>query len=401
MQYRENKASALYKRELSSTILHTTYLPDYIKNTPQKIIRVNLDKIRYCPECKSALVWGYTFVPFCDTNCLRVSGLVCEICGCIYVSDSDEIKKALTNNEFAKDFSLSSYDPQKAKKDKERLSAIEDTLKDMCHRYEGSLAAYYLSPCNEGFDESSKRKFVVITSNRNVCSKDNRYIFYTYELARTILAVSDYNSDLKLVIDNKEYQIINSYVCPLEAHYIPSRFWTVGNGGGLKKKNDEKIVDLLIYSHKTKSYEIMKATEITDGECYSDIIIYKNFVKKYGLTPLNAQPVSRNDHLGSYDNDHFLLMNEKSILMECGYNVKANSRMSSAERKMLLSDIIDLKILDKQSVARHLTSFITLHTGEMYEDARDKWQSDLDFVLSYDDNKGADDIYIFSPKIKL
>lgn len=401
MQYRENKASALHKRELSSTILHTTYLPDYIKNTPKKIIMANLNKIRCCPACKSALVWGYTFVPLCDTDCLRVSGLVCKTCGHIYVSDSREIKNALTDNKLAKDFSLGFYDSKEAKRDKERLNTIKDTLKNMCNKYKGALAAYYIVPHNESNNYLLRGRFIVITGNKDACTKDRQYILYTCEIARTLLAISDYNSDRQLVIDNIEYHILDGYMCTLKDRYIPPQFWTVGRGGGFKKKGNEKIVAILIYSAKTKKYEMLKATKSVDGKCYSDITIYKNFVKKYGLTLLNAQPVSRNDHLGSYDNDHFLLMNEKSILMECGYNVKANNRMSSDERKMLLSDIIDLKILDKQSVARHLTSFITLHTGEMYEDARDKWQSDLDFVLSYDDDKGADDIYIFSPKIKL
>ena len=85
-----------------------------------------------------------------------------------------------------------------------------------------------------------------------MCNSDKRYIFYTSEFARNILAILNQYSDIKLVKDGIEYKILNSYDCELESRYIPWPFWTVGKGGGLKKGNDEKIVDLLIYSAKTK-----------------------------------------------------------------------------------------------------------------------------------------------------
>ena len=79
--------------------------------------------------------------------------------------------------------------------------------------------------------------------------------------------------------------------------------------------------------------------------------------------------------------------------MECGYNVKSNSRMSPNERQTLLSDIIALKILDKESIVKHLESCISLHKSEKYDDARDKWSDDLDYILSFDNSEGADKFY--------
>ena len=360
-----------------SIIVLTTYPYPVPKDMPKEIVEEDLDSVHFCPKCKSLLTRDHTYVHANATTLFKIYGMSCNQCKTLYVNSNKKVPDYLSR----------CYSYIKAKKERK----IKNVLEKMCKEYEGSIASFFIAPCDESKEDSPNREFIVITSNRNVCTSDKRYIFYTSEFARNILAILNQDSDRKLVKDGIEYKILNSYYCELESRYIPWPFWTVGKGGGLKKDNDEKFVDLLIYSAKTKRYEILRATENSNGKCYSDISLYKNFVKRYGLTDLKAQPVTRQDE--NYNINDFLSLNEKSVLMECGYNVKSNNRMSPNERQTLLSDIIALKILDKESIVKHLESCISLHKSEKYDDARDKWSDDLDYILSFDNSEGADKFY--------
>ena len=372
--------------------------PDSVPaNMPKAVIQqANLNKLKFCPECNTPLVRGYTLAPVNSTTVLKFHGIVCNHCKRLYISPLRKAEESLAfylrvaEIEFYKSETNYQRDANRRKEAAIRKSEMP-ILKEMFNRYEGSIASFFIAPCDESKEDSPSREFIVITSNKNVCNSDKRYIFYTSEFARNILAILNQYSDIKLVKDGIEYKILNSYDCELESRYIPWPFWTVGKGGGLKKGNDEKFVDLLIYSAKTKRYEILRATENSNDKCYSDISLYKNFVKRYGLTDLKAQPVTRQDE--NYNINGFLSLNEKSVLMECGYNVKSNSRMSPNERQTLLSDIIALKILDKESIVKHLESCISLHKSEKYDDARDKWSDDLDYILSFDNSEGTDKFY--------
>lgn len=383
-------------KSVSRRTFRPTPFPD---DLPKKIIGADLERLYYCVKCHSPLENGKTFIPISNASVLEVSGMVCKHCGRIYVSLMREIETVLLDNSYARGFHFSFYSTivksKRLNRPRVYIQKSEDKirtcLKNMCNRDTKVFAAYYLIPCDEENNDALERKCIAITSDRNICNRDKRYIFYADELARTVLAVDHYSSELKIVIDNEEYKISKKYEKYCAENYIYRDFWTVGSGGGIRVKDYEKFVDILVYSQKTKKYEIMKATERQNGKYYSDIRIYKEFIKKYGSTQLKVQPLTRKDDY--YDDkryDGLLSLNERSILRECGYSVNAGNSLSADERKNILYDIMKLEILDKPSIIRHLESNISLHTGEKNAAARDKWQSDLEFILSCDDEKTKD-----------
>lgn len=75
---------------------------------------------------------------------------------------------------------------------------------------------------------------------------------------------------------------------------------------------------------------------------------------------------------------------EQSILRKCGYNVNQASGLTTLERRKILANVIDHEILSKLEIRSHIQKQIALQSRHLT--AVDKWESDDDFVASY--NKG-------------
>ena len=75
----------------------------------------------------------------------------------------------------------------------------------------------------------------------------------------------------------------------------------------------------------------------------------------------------------------------ESILMRCGYNVKANVGLTDLQRQMILSSIINNKIMQPHYIVSYLNTFIAQKSClPQYKTAVDKWRRDREFVLAYE-----------------
>lgn len=74
----------------------------------------------------------------------------------------------------------------------------------------------------------------------------------------------------------------------------------------------------------------------------------------------------------------------ESLLMRNGYNVKANNGLTDMQRQVILSNIIDNKILSPHRIVSYIDMFISQKEHmPQYRNAVDKWKKDRAFVLSY------------------
>lgn len=74
----------------------------------------------------------------------------------------------------------------------------------------------------------------------------------------------------------------------------------------------------------------------------------------------------------------------ESLLMQNGYNVKANNGLTDVQRQVILQNIMDNKILTPHRISSYLDMFIA-QKGNMpqYKEAILKWEKDRSFVLDY------------------
>lgn len=84
---------------------------------------------------------------------------------------------------------------------------------------------------------------------------------------------------------------------------------------------------------------------------------------------------------------HFPDMAGESILMQNGYNVKANVGLTDIQRQTILANLMDNHVLSASQIISYLQMFKTQKMGlPAYKMAVDKWDADLQFTRLYKEN---------------
>lgn len=111
-------------------------------------------------------------------------------------------------------------------------------------------------------------------------------------------------------------------------------------------------------------------------------VSYAYYRKKYGALIGNIQL----EHSNAKYRGEFLA--EESPLHLCGYNVNQQDNYTTAERRFIISKIIDKGIMNKAGVINYLEYFIS-HNGQQSKNslALSKWEDDLQFTRRYERKK--------------
>ena len=156
-------------------------------------------------------------------------------------------------------------------------------------------------------------------------------------------------------------------------------------GGGyysLTMSRREELVDVLLYSPFSQRYELLRATHNKELDCcYCDVGLYRKFIHEHG----NPGVKLFFNGGASYAGDDFNLRPE-SILKGYGYSVAQADQLSTAERQNILSEIIDLGILEIPVIINYLDFFCRSHSTDKDFYARLRWTEDRKFVENYKAN---------------
>ena len=74
----------------------------------------------------------------------------------------------------------------------------------------------------------------------------------------------------------------------------------------------------------------------------------------------------------------------ESILKLNGYSVSETENLTDTQRRQILKDLIDKKIIEKDEVVKYLKSFVNFN-GKKLGNSRavNKWKSDILFLNNY------------------
>lgn len=93
------------------------------------------------------------------------------------------------------------------------------------------------------------------------------------------------------------------------------------------------------------------------------------------------------DDTNPYNNDtidEFTLEQRESVLYKYGYNVQSKINLSSKQRHIILSSVIEAKILTRRQIIDHLTTLIERGSKiPNWKEATLKWKEDKYYVQSY------------------
>lgn len=340
-----------------------------------------------CPKCSSALADDYTLLPISEQTNAKINGQCCRNCGIIYVEKDlkPELNKLMRDNPLSKGFTLDDRELWNAsavekeqvqrEKRKQRLAEQKQRLRNIPH------AVVVICTKEQGII----REYVI--TNGNAIPNESNVFYYKSPIARELLSAAfAEQKEKKGVLCGKNYKVIGVVLAEGHAKGLPFNLLPVelvieadgGYSSSVVNSNYE-LVDLLVYSPFSQRYELMRSTYSKEcGYCYTDIGIFRRFVREYGNPEIDI------DFHCSNSNSFFIGdLKCESVLMMYGYNVSKANNLSERDRCEMLAEIVDLKILKVHQIVFLLDSFCRLHPGAMYASARAKWTHDKEFIENY------------------
>ena len=382
--------------------------------TPKSItrLRTKYSENNYCPKCKCKLIRYETFVPRRNstTTCWVVPGYLCSSCQCLYVENTYAVQGILTGNKHAKNFSLDGKFYWLATSTTDSLSLKK---RETSERKAEQVQTSVVHPLSKGTPENSHdnnhdanslfesipsaavlltieffsqpgTEYVYIISNKPIQTRKKNILPYEHSIARELLTAAYYKGrHLCGVINDNRFKVIQKKEKDENPPLIPHEI-NIKPGAGYydtHESNRNRLVDLLIYSPFTQRYELCKASyDKYDQKVYMDIRRFREFIYNYGYN-YKETPIVFNQTRSAGLN--FEEMNAESILKGFGYNVSQESNLSASARQGILTEIVDLGILNVYQVVRHLEFFITMHPKDKDVVARQKWEHDKQFISDY------------------
>lgn len=366
--------------ELRSTIFRT---PRVIVSTDQAL--------NHCTHCAERLERYHALIPVGNGMAADIPGSWCRKCDKLYAGDGDSVRKILKDNPLAKGYTLDGEElwdytntKRRLKKERKSLEKIRRTAQERLDRLsEISSSEVMICVC---FDDGLKLD-CIIASNPAECN-DTSIFHYSSETGREYLSAAfAQQRKNRGVLHGKPYRVISKIYPPskygkMAAHIIPTALNIRPGGGYFRSVGNARseIVDTLLYSLRSNRYEILRSTlDKTIGECYVDIDLFRDYVKKNGRSAIAPDFGYRS----SFSSKNFDDLKPESVLKGYGYSVSKTDGISLSQRRELLAEIVDLEILSVKDVVSLLDFFIRTRTNSAYAEARYKWQSDKKFIQEY------------------
>lgn len=363
-----------------------------IFKTPMNIFSTE-NTLDFCQKCSSKMEDYHTLIPLGNGNAAEIPGKWCRKCDALYVSSSLSIEELLKDNIHAKGFTynnnkiLWNYTNEQKRLMRERIKKEKRKQK-----HNERLVKIAKTPSSEVMicikNEDDTFFDYIIASNKLEC--DNKEVFhYSTEIGRELISAAFAEQRNKSgTLFEKNYSVIRC-IYPdankrsLSEKIVLTELKIQPNGGyytSARGRNNLEVVDTLLYSLCTNRYEIIRATyNKTLSYSFVDIQLFRNYVIDYGrpeLSPVFSFKQVKSTE--SFDN-----LKTESILRMYGYNVSQDNGLSSGKRQTLLAEIVDLEILPINKIVSFLNFFIKTHTDDKYYYARNKWESDMQFIQNY------------------
>lgn len=267
---------------------------------------------------------------------------------------------------YEKDYSMSQL--SQFRKHKKRLRQVESALCMIC------------------VDVENEPRDVIIVGDEKDQNAEKDVFFYASEEARVLLsAIWIKKKYLRDVYKNRKI-IIRQLI---EAEYVKGRLPDMICSKRVNILSESKNHILatkqatLLYSPFNNRYEVIMAV-VKKSKTYVEASIFREFVKKYGNPGVELSFV---DSVTDWESDYpYACLKNESILKGYGYSVGLLDHKSTELRQELLAEMIDLEIVTVSQLKRWLEFFKSSHKSAKYQFARDCWEEDEKFVLSYTPN---------------
>jgi len=341
-----------------------------------------------CPKCSISLSKDNILIPTKHQSERQISILICYKCEFVYVKKEQNIDILLWNNQHTRKYTyngkglwnISDILKKQQKDEKYRLNSqrrldelrsVNSSIVMICIRY----------------DKTKQWEEFVIVTEKDESDPEKNILHYTSVEARELLSAAFEKQKMrKGTLNEKDFFINTNPVFSnpndkaMPDNCIPIEVKLRENGGFHSKNINFEPIVILIYSYKSKRYELMNATYDKNNEYpFVDVKIFRTFIRNHGK-PAALFNFDKYKLSNGFDWD---ALEMESALRMYGYSVSKNEGLSVTERRNLLAEVIDLELLSVKQIVILLEFLLNSRTGENLATARGKWTQDIQFVKNY------------------
>ncbi|MDO5151663.1 MAG: hypothetical protein Q4D76_20125 [Oscillospiraceae bacterium] len=321
---------------------------------------------RECVICNKKLTPRTIFIPISESLCVRFKG---DFCGEHFLTKpSKKMQQLLDGNPYAKhikpnfDYYFRNY-----------LFANEVFSKS-----ETYFILLLMKRLNKERKKTNAIAVIISNEEREICP-DVQIIDYKGNEARQLLTDIFKRDKKDVVYSNNTYHVYYMKTKDSYADIVPDGI-VIQSGGGYHRsiKNKQyELIHVLMYSPYTQKYELICATyDKMEYICFIDISIFRSFISKYGNPGIEIYPPTYNTGRSDF-------LNEESLLHIFGYNVNQKDNLSDNTRCSILAEIIDLELMQPQTIVRLLIGCSNRMRGKGHYKACAKYDHDIQYVKEY------------------
>lgn len=117
-------------------------------------------------------------------------------------------------------------------------------------------------------------------------------------------------------------------------------------------------------------------------QCCKYIMLKNDFNNINGI--IACQIIDKTVNSNQQSNDEIDIKQRESILYQYGYNVKSNSNLSSKQRHIILSMVVESDIMTREQICSHLDTLIERGSKiSSWKTATEKWVEDRYYITRY------------------
>ena len=322
-----------------------------------------------CPFCDQELNGRYTYaVGINDDSCVKSNGVRCVPCDTFFTTDCElfakleSIKIARSNYTLIRDYACD-YDTEKYR-------SFLDSVPSACRQY---------TICRPG----EYRTYTIVTEKADR-DPENNIFHYSEEISRKVMTAYLLGKD-KWELDGQEFFFAEARVrndssraiLPFMSPDTTVIVQTEKNGGLFDKRKDKILLDVLAFIPEQGILVCVGPVTFdrTRGIYYIDSSRLRDIADEYGLMLCNYKEAS---------SDGWVELKEQSLLNQLGYNVGRGDNLTTSQRQIILSKVMEAGIMQPAQIIRLLQGLIGRNGKKACNElAKMKWAEDLDLVNHY------------------
>ena len=232
-----------------------------------------------------------------------------------------------------------------------------------------------------------ENRYIAITNDTEVINKAGGVYWYEHRLAEAVMnavlmnkKTIVYKGETIKIHEAERGASVEINTADKLSRITPVPVYLYSMKHALTRYSVEMVTAQIFFPEANRYIPVAAYYSKRENKYFINVVTFNDYMKTYGLPYVKPYTVKDDGTIDSLSSK----LSETSQLKLYGYNVSAQDDYSDSYRQGLLAKLITYKLMTKAQIMSHLEFLIHFHEHNVrYDDAVDKWKTDLRFVRDY------------------